>query len=364
MAERILVISNTIDAGGAETFVMRVFRCLHQEVVFDFLINKENSNFYRKEINSLGGKIYYGTPKSKNPLKSFYGVYRTVKEGKYKKILCISVHPIGWLDLLAARLAGAKMCFVRSANSKSGGIVSVILAAFCRPLMRTLSTVMLAPSKEAGAWLFGWNAVYAGKVQILKNGIQTSLYAFDEQKRKRVRDSLGWGEEDFVVGHIGRFSRQKNHEKVVDIFLEVKKRNRKAKLMLIGDGELRKNIEDKVNQLGLRDEVLFFGIRNDVPELLMAMDCFVFPSFYEGLPNVVIEAQATGLPCVVSREISDEIKIIDALEFLDINYESDRWADSILTNHNFARDKAAEMIVNHGYAIEDTANHIKQLLEK
>lgn len=363
MAERILVISNTIDAGGAETFVMRVFRCLQQEVVFDFLINKKDSNFYRKEICNLGGKIYCGTPKSKNPLKSFYGVYRTVKDGKYKKILCISVHPIGWLDLLAARLAGASIRLTRSTVAQSGGELSRAFAAFCRPLMRKLSTVMLAPSKEAGAWLFGWNAVYKGEVQILKNGIQTSFYAFDEQKRKRARALLGLSEDAFVVGHIGRFSRQKNHEKVVNVFWEVKKRNRKAKLMLIGDGELRKEIEDKVNQLGLKDAVLFFGIRNDVPDLLMAMDCFVFPSFYEGMPNAVIEAQATGLPCVVSNEISVDVKIIDALEFLDINYGNDRWADSILASHNFARDKAAEMIVNHGYAIEDTANHIIQLLE-
>ncbi len=360
MAEKVLIIINTIDAGGAETFVMKVFRCLYKEYTFDFLINKKDSDYYLKEINELGGQVYYGISKSQNVLMSMKSTYRTVKNGGYKKVLCVSVHPLGCLDLLACRIAGAKLCLTRSTNSSAGGKVSHVLAAFCRPFMRLLTDVMLAPSKEAGIWLFGNKAVKKGKVKIINNGLDTGLYEYNEKKRIDKRKELGLEEKDFVVGHVGRFNKQKNHAKLIDIFYEVLKERQSAKLLLVGDGELRSEIESKAEKLGIRDKILFLGIRDDVPDILMVMDVFVFPSLYEGMPNAVIEAQATGLPCVVADTISADVRITHCLEMVNLGTSSLYWAERIegIIKEHFYDDRKVMIneIVEAGYSIYSTAD--------
>lgn len=363
MAGRILVIINTIDAGGAETFVMKVFRCLYKEYTFDFLINKKDSDFYLKEIKELGGRVYYGISKSQNIFKSMRFTYKTVRQGKYTKVFCIAVHPLGFLDLFAARLGGVKLCLTRSTNSSAGGKASHFLAKFCRPFMRVFTDVMLAPSREAGVWLFGGKAVEQGKVKIINNGLQTELYKFDEEKRVKKRKNLGLKETDFVVGHVGRFNRQKNHEKLIDVFNEIQKERIDSKLILVGDGELRVSIENKVNCLNIQDKVLFLGIRDDIPELLMAMDVFVFPSLYEGMPNAVIEAQATGLPCIVSDTISRNVKITHCIDSVNLNASESFWnikiEEIISTNSNEDRKDTLSEIIEAGYSIDITAEYLK-----
>lgn len=360
MAKRVLVIINTIDAGGAETFVMKIFRCLYKDIVFDFLINKKDSVFYLDEITSLGGKVYYGESKSRNPIKSFKCTYRTVK-GKYTNVFCIAVHPLGFWDLMAARMAGAKTCLTRSTNSNAGGKASRIIAWICRPLIRWMSDEMLAPSKEAGRWLFGKHAVEKGKVKIITNGIPVEQYRFDEKKRNNKRVELGISDDSFVIGHIGRFNSQKNHDKLLDVFSEFHKKNSSSVLLLIGEGELLQNIKNKVSSLKIEEAVRFLGIRKDIPELLMAMDCFVFPSFFEGMPNAVIEAQATGLPCVVSDSISKDVKQIEDLSFIGLYEPTEVWINAI-HNASGARDCAIFGLEKGGYSIEKTAQDIYKML--
>lgn len=365
--KKVLIIINTIDAGGAETFVMKVYRELSKfNYQFDFLINKKNSSFYRKEIESLGGKIYFGYSKSKHPIKCFMSIYNIVKTEKYQRIFCIAVHPVGILDVLAAKAAGAKALLVRSTNSNAGGWISSILAGICRPLMCHYATTMIAPSQEAAQWLFGKKAIRERKVEIVHNAIDLSKFQFDNTFRMEARNMLGVKNEQHIVGHIGRFNKQKNHSFLIDSFIEFKKMEPEAILLLIGEGELEYSIKNKVAEAGITEAVKFLGIRNDISNLLMAMDIMLFPSLYEGLPNVIVEAQATGLPCLISDSITKEVILSEWVENESINNSPLNWAKhakrQLEKNKHTRRESAIRSLSESGYSITETAKQIHNFL--
>lgn len=359
----ILIIINTIDAGGAETFIMKVFRCLASKgFVFDFLINKKNSNFYYNEIKKLGGNVFYGYSKSKHPIKSFNFIKNTVKNNGYKSVLVVAVHPIGFLDLLASKKGGAINRIIRSTNSKSGGFISYLLAALSRPLVRRFSTKMIAPSIEAGLWLFGKKGLK--KMIIVKNGIDISLFEYNEEKRIIIRNELGIRNDEFVLGHIGRFNKQKNHVKLISIFCKLQEVFGHSKLVLVGEGETKNDIKKIVKSNNLDEKVLFIDTRSDVADLLMGLDVLVFPSLYEGMPNIVIESQATGLPCVISKNISKDVKIVDPLSFVSIDDNDEKWVKEILSFYNYKRLNMIDRIVEAGYDIQSVADSISSLFVK
>lgn len=364
MPQRVLIISNTIDAGGAETFVMKVFRKLdRKKIVFDFLINKKDSNFYLDEIEKLGGKVYYGVPKSVSPIQSFKSIYDCIRNNRYKIIFCIAVHPIGFWDLFAAKLAGAKRLLVRSTNSNAGGIISCFLAFLFRPLLRSIADVMYAPSKEAGIWLFGYKAVINNKVQLVNNGVDTNQFVYSLTKRETTRRILGLSEDTFVVGHIGRFNRQKNHKKILDVFVAIKKLRSNAVLLLVGDGENKKSIQKYAVSIGIIDSIRFLGIRTDISDLLCSFDVMVFPSFYEGMPNTIIEAQATDLPCVISDTISKDVKITDRISFLPLKADDKIWAKYAIDSVVAERTNNSYIIAAMGYDITETALNLSKYFE-
>lgn len=363
MINRILVITNTIDAGGAETFVMKLFRCIDKrKYVFDFLINKKESNFYLNEINDLGGHVYYGYSKSKNPFKSFYSIYKIVKSNQYKIILCIAVHPIGCIDILAAKLGGASKILTRSTITTTRSKLSLFLAFISRPFMNLLTSVKIAPSKEAGKWLFGKNAIQNGNVFVLTNGIDVKQYIFSHERRILTRRKLNISNDTFVVGHVGRLCYQKNHAKILNVFAEIKKERQNSILLLVGVGELQSVINEKAKELGLDSSVIFLGVRNDIPDLLMVFDIMIFPSFYEGLPNSIIEAQATSLPCVISDTISIEVKITNRVVMLSLDKNDSYWAKVALDKFTEERKDMCKEITEAGFSIYDTTNKLLDFL--
>lgn len=362
MVKRILIISNTIDAGGAETFVMKVFRFMDRsKYVFDFLINKRESNYYLKEIQELGGKVYYGVSKSKNPIKCFASIYRTIRENNYRTVFCIAVHPVGFIDLLAARIGGAKTILTRSTNSHAGGLVSSVLASLSRPFMRMLSTIMLSPSKEAAIWLFGNHAVKKGEVKLINNGVDTHVFQYNEEYRYKIRHELGISNDCLLVGHIGRFNRQKNHSKIIGIFKEITVLLPNAKLVLVGNGEGKANIENMVHECKMEDRVLFLGLRNDVPALLSAFDVMLFPSLFEGMPNAIIEAQAVNLPCVISDTISPDVRITPDVVQMSLVTSDKEWAAKVIGSRKGQRGDNSDTIYKAGYSIIETTNDLTSL---
>ena len=310
----------------------------------------------------LGGKVYHGYFKVQHPFKNLYSIYKTVKKGGYIKVFIFTQHPIAFLDLSMVALGGGRVRVVRSTNSACGGTFSNWLAVFFRPLMNLLVSQAVAPSKEAGIWLFGKRKMRSGKVTILNNGLDTNVYYYSEDVRNETRNKWGIKESAFVVGHVGRFNQQKNHLFLIDVFAQICIKRKDAHLLLVGKGETMPDVEQRIKDLGIKDRVTFLGVRDDVAVLLNAMDVLIFPSLYEGMPNVIIEAQACGLPCLLSDTISKDAAITKLVEFESLNSIPSVWADHTLRLvSQRPRHDTSKEITEKGYSISSTVEFLEKI---
>ena len=364
MVKRVLCLVSIMNTGGAETFLMKIYRKLDRtKYQMDFGVYSDQEGFYDEEIRSMGGKVHHLIPKTKNFSLYKKSLYDLVSKEKYEYVLRITSNAAGFYDLKIAKEAGARVCIARSSNSSDGGSWRAKVVNFLsRVLYQKYVDVKIAPSDLAAEYTFGKKAVAKGEVHFLNNGLDLDVYRFSQTGRDRVRKEFNI-EGKFVVGHIGRFSHQKNHNFLIDIFAEIRKKNSDAVLLLVGDGELKGQIQNKVNQLGLDDSVIFAGIRKDIPALLSAMDVFVFPSFYEGMPNTVIEAQATGLPCVISNNITKVVNMGAFVCFLNLNKRVSYWVDNILViSAKHDRTESYKYLIKLGYNIDDVIKNFLKLI--
>lgn len=364
MSKRVLIIINTLNVGGAETFIMKVFRSLDKnKMIFDFLVCEKEKGVYEEEVVSLGGHVYHGCYKVKNPFKNQYFIFKTVKDGRYKTIFVFSQHPIVALDLLAAKIGGAKKRVVRSTNSACGGKLSRVIAAITRPLMNMLITERIAPSKEAALWLFGKQILNKNKYTLLNNGLDLKTYTYNDLFRCQFREELSIKNE-LVVGHVGRFNFQKNHFFLINVFDVFHRKNPNSKLVLIGNGETKLQVVERVKELSLEDNVVFLDVRSDIPYCLSGFDVFLFPSLYEGMPNTVVEAQACGLPCLISDTITKDACITDLVVMQSLSESPQDWAVNLekLIIRDIDRQSYGSVMRNHGYSIEDVCKKLYLIL--
>lgn len=220
---------------------------------------------------------------------------------------------------------GVRVRIAHSHNKSQDKNLKYPIKLYSKRLIPKYATHLLSCGKEAGDWMFN------GKpYTILNNAIDAQSYRFDKQIREEMREQLGFNQEDFVIGHVGRFNPQKNHNFIIDVFNFVHKKNTAAKLVLVGTGDGQKAIKEKVESLALSDSVLFLGNRTDVNKILQAMDVFLFPSLYEGLPLSIIEAQAAGLPCVISDNVPPECIKTDRVFHYSLEKPLDFWANKII----------------------------------
>lgn len=361
--KKVLCIVGSMDAGGAETFLMKMYRTIDKtKYQLDFGVTR--AGIYDDEIKKLGGKIHIVIPKTKGVYKSFKSIKDIVKMYNYKYVMRISQNSISAIELYAAKKGGASRTIYRSSNSQvCGGKIESITHKLCMPLAKYIPDVCIAPSTEAAEFMFGKNCVMNGKAQLLHNAIDLNMYTYKEEWRNETRRVLGI-ENKIVLGHIGRFNIQKNHDFLINVFSEIYKNKKNTILLLVGTGELTDVIRKKVKGLNLEDVVIFAGVRKDIPQLLCAMDIFIFPSLFEGLPNTVIEAQATGLPCVISDKITREAQVTENVFYLPIN-DINMWYKKIIDiidNKNILRKKHDEEFKKAGYDIESAANKFIQLI--
>lgn len=365
--KRILCIVGSMNAGGAETFLMKLYRNIDRtQYQMDFCVAIKEPGIYDDEIRSLGGKILYTIPKSKGILKSFNAIKNIVSKNQYLYVMRVSQHSLSGLELLAAKMGGAKTTIFRSSNTQTGGgRLNRILHKICLPITMYVPDVKIAPSTEAADFMFGKNSVKKRGAVILPNALDTTVFAYNQESRNKLRAELGI-EDNFVVGHIGRFSQQKNHEFLIEIFREIKKLRRNATLLLIGKGELMDKIQKQVDEEELGDSVKFLGVRKDVPALLSAMDIFVFPSFFEGMPNTVIEAQTSGLPCLVADTITKEAEVTKLVRFKGLHDTADAWAEAVIKQgeENICRENVAKEMVLKGYEIKECTQKFVELVFK
>lgn len=326
--KRILCLVSSMDAGGAETFLMKLYRNMDRNLYqMDFAVNVKESAFYDEEILNMGGKIHYIPPKTKDIIGFTKGLYNLVKDEKYQYVLRVTSNGIGFYDLLIAKKAGAKVCAARSSNSSDGGRVFIrAVNRFARLLFLRYVDVMIAPSDLAAEYTFGKRMVRKGKVHFLKNAIDLQEFSYSESARNEIRKELGL-QEELLIGHVGRFAEQKNHRFLIEIFEKVRKEIPESKLLLVGEGELETEIRTLVQEKGLEKQVIFAGVRKDISKLLSAMDLFLLPSFYEGMPNVIIEAQATGLPCVISDTITKEADLTGLVRYVPLGDAKEWWGE-------------------------------------
>lgn len=357
---RVLQVFHGMDCGGAENMIMNLYRNIDRsKVQFDFLVHTKKKCFFDDEIKNLGGRIFR---------VPYYNIKNTIA---YKKALrhLYESHPefkivhghLGSCAHIYLNIAKDYGCYTiaHSHNTlPTDRNVKNLLYRLFSLRTRKVANYYFACGKQAGLDRFGKKIVSSDRFSVLNNAIDTQKYIYNPETRKKMRLELGL-EDAFVVGHIGRFNYQKNHEYLIDIFEAVLKKDPKAHLLLVGDGDLRLQIENKIKHLGFADKVLFTGVRKDVPDLLQAMDCFVFPSHYEGLPVTVIEAQAASLPCVISNLITSEVNISNRVKYLSIDSDAEAWVDTVINCHKEPRSNAMQIIVDNGYDIYSSSRFLQ-----
>ena len=349
---RVLQIIGKVCGGGVEAVIMNYYRHINRnKIQFDFVIDGYEQSELDDEINALNGKIYKVEPYSHNVFKYMYQIYQIIRENKYE-IIHSNMNTLAVFSLFPAWLAGAKIRILHNHSTavKSEKIRS-LMKYILRPFSPLFANCYAACSQLAGEWMYGKKMMSNGNVKVINNAIDVKKFSFNSEKRKMLREKLGIKSDAFVVGHVGRFMYQKNHDFLIHIFRRVYEKNSNAVLILIGDGELRPIIEEKVNQYGLKSCVKFLGLRTDVNDLYNAMDVFVLPSWYEGLPVVAVEAQTNGLGCIFSNKVTKETILTSQAHFCKLENSIESWADRILGGDMKRNENATDEIAKNGFDI-------------
>lgn len=346
--------------GGVEAVVMNYYRHIDRDKIqFDFICDDDSTRIPTEEIEKLGGKVILIPPYQK-VFKYHKTLKKVLQEGQYK-IVHSHINALSVFSLWAAKSAGVPVRIAHShSTSNKKEWKKTLLKNILRPFSKVFATDYFCCSELAGRWLFGNKTYDQGKVYLLNNAIDVDKFKYDEKIRKEKRKELNIKDNQLVIGHIGRFVQQKNHEFLIDIFNEIYKQEINAILLLIGEGPLKEEIQNKVNELGLDKNVKFLGQRSDANELYQAMDLFLFPSLYEGLGMVVIEAQCSGLPCLCSTQVPVDVKINSCVDFLDLQSDGFIWKDKCFwLLDNIHRCDCCKAIRSYGYDIEKAAKELK-----
>lgn len=319
---RVLQVFHRMDCGGAENFLMNVYRKINrEEIQFDFVVHSTEKGFFDDEIKNLGGRIFYAPPsKFLSPsYKKFWKKF--FSENRFDAVHA-HMYSTSRVYLKVAKRYGIKtICHIHGTNS--GRSLRSLIRKIILRNVENLADVRLACSKEAGEWVYK-----TLPFTVVNNGINVKDFLFDEETREEMRRKLGLTDE-FAIGHAGRFHQVKNHGFLLEVFKLYHEKNPRSVLLLAGDGALRSEIEQKAKTIGISDSVKFLGVRSDLNKLYQTMDCFVFPSFNEGLGIVLIEAQASGLPCLVSDGVPREAAATDLVYFESLSRGAEYWAERV-----------------------------------
>ena len=358
---RVLHILQRMEAGGTQALLMNIYRNIDRsKVQFDFLVEYPDKQFYDEEILQLGGKIYYSNVRNDfNIFKFIKKLKKIIKENDYK-IVHVHTYSIGYFCLKAAKECQVPVRIAHSHNNETVHDFKYLPKLFLQKIYTIYANYLLACSEEAGRYLFK-NKDF----KVLNNAIDSKKFIYNEHRRKEMRKKLGL-EDSFVVGHVGRFHPQKNHKFLIEIFAKIKERKDNAKLLLIGTGDLENSIKKQVQELNLQNDVIFLGNRIDVNNLYQAMDIFVFPSLFEGLGIVAIEAQASGTPIVCSNKLPLEIEISSICKKLSLNETAEVWADEAikLAEDNKSKQNLQQEVINAGFDLSDIVNKIQDFYIK
>ena len=352
---RILHVVTYMGRGGLETMIMNYYRHIDRSrVQFDFLVHREFQADYDDEIEALGGRMFRLprlVPWSRIYLNALEQLFRAHPE---YKIVHVHQDCLSSVILKVAKKCGIPVRIAHSHSGSQDKNLKYLIKLFYKQFIPTYATQLFACGKEAGEWMFG-----GAPFRVLNNAIDTNRYSYNTERHNSIRHELQISDGAFIIGHVGRFNTVKNHTFLLDVFAKAKEQNDNLMLLLVGDGDLRAEMEQKAESLGISSHVIFTGIRSDVPDLLQAMDCFVFPSLYEGIPVTMVEAQAAGLPCIVSDGVPVECDKTGLVKHISLSAGAAHWAEEILKTQLRARQNTREQIIQAGYDIAANAQWLQ-----
>lgn len=357
--KRILHCFTGLENGGVEAFVMNVYRNIDRtKCQFDFLLRSDHRTHYWDEVEQLGGKIYTTASFPRFILKNHKQTKQFMSEHTEYDTIHVHANSLMYIyPLIIAHRLKYKRVIIHSHNTQPQKGIYTFIHNYNRRRINKYVTNRLACSKLAGEWMFDKDFL------VVNNGIDTDKFMFDNATRVKMRSELNVNEDEILIGNIGRFVDQKNHKFLISVFREFKKQISKSKLLLVGFGPLEAEIRKQVSDLGLLKDVIILTDRNDPHNLLQAMDVFLLPSLFEGLPVSLIEAQAAGLSSVVSDSVSDESKICDNMQRLSLEEPIDAWVNALRSSVEMHcnRSRYAEVVKNKGYDIIDTCKTLMKV---
>lgn len=361
---RVLHVVTIMDRGGLETRLMDIYRSIDKtKIQFDFLTHRKKAGCYDDEIHAMGGKVFYLCPIS--PQMLLTGRYNKMLNEffKFHRYAIVHVHltELSAFSLIAAKKAGVqvRIAHSRAAGAMPGMPVKRIFKRIASLFVWNSCTHAFAVSQKAGKWLYGKKPFI-----VLPNAIDAKSFCYNPATRAEARRQAGI-QDSLVIGHVGRFSIEKNHGFVLDIFSEIQKMHPHSVLMMVGTGETEDAMKKKVSSWDIKNQIRFCGRQLNMIPYYQMFDVFLLPSIFEGFPGVGLEAQAAGLPCIFSEHVTEEIQIIkDRVSFLPLSNNSVQWAREALRICKTPRRNTFEEIVEAGYDIHATAKWYERFYEE
>ena len=361
---KVLQVIAGMNSGGMENMIMNYYRNLDRNVIqYDFLIFTEGEAFFEKEILSLGGKIYKIVSRRKNFIKN----RRDVKEffKKHAKDYDIAEFHQGITYYYPLRMA--EKYKVKHRIIHNHGIDRVFLKKlklynnlFARKRISNLATEYFSCSEDVNEQLFSDEVIKNKKIKIIPNAIDVSKFKYSKKKENKIKKELNINDNVYVFGHVGTFTYPKNHDFIIQQYYEICKEKKDCVLLLIGEGPLRNQIENKVKNLNIQDRVIFLGVRRDVSDILSAVDTLIFPSLFEGIPLTLIEAQSAGVRLLLSDTINRKIECSDLCNFIPLT-ENSKWKQFLMDFKKIKnRENYNEQIKETTYNIRKTATELQK----
>jgi len=370
---RILRIVSVMNRGGIETQIMNMYRKIDRsKFQFDFLITRDEKGVFDKEILALGGKIY------KIPGVRDVGLFSFIKSvncffKSHKEYKIVHSHMNTWsgLFLKIAKNNGVKVRIAQAHSAQQGykvktfkGRLEFLFKSIMKFFIKFNATHYWAVGHVAGEWLFG-KKIANTKMKIIPNAKDLESYKFNLINRNQLRKEFDISDDAFVIGHVGSYSAVKNHAFLVELFKVILTKEQEVYLCLVGDGVLKTKIETVIKNSKIEEYVKILGLRNDVNILLSMFDALLLPSIFEGMPNVVIEAQAASLPCVISSNITNEVDMnMNLVKYVSLSSKFGTWIDIILSCKDKTRDVNLNNLYSRGYDLNKLIIWLEEFYQK
>lgn len=364
---RVLQCVNIMNRAGLETMLMNYYRTIDRDLIqFDFLVHRDEEGAFDEEIESLGGNIYH-MPRlyPQNYAKYFKCMDDFFVNHSYG-VVHAHIDSMSFFPLSAAKRAGIKNRIAHSHNSSIDFDYKYPIKQVARVGVRRVANWYFACGNEAGEYLFGKDLWETKRAKLIRNAVDTDEFSYDSRARRSIREEFCVEDGTLVVGHVGRFEKVKNHSFLIRVFKKMEEKHKNSKLLLVGDGPLRGEIEKEVKELNLEEKVIFAGIRSDVSDLMSGMDAFLLPSLFEGVPVTVVEACCSGLPVLLSNSLPKDVTQLQGVETMSLEEPVDAWAEKAISLAGLShRDRHSRRFINEsGYGIKGNCRELQSFYLK